>query len=220
MASQTSLPAPLAELVEQLAKLPGLGPKSALKVAMTLLEWPRARAESLGDGILRLRERLCLCRHCAGLSETPVCPVCADPGRNHDQLCLTAQWDSIMQIEETGLFAGRYLVLGGLLDPLEGVSAGQLRLDMLRARLAEGEVRECILALGATLAAESTASHISRRAPDPAGPGHPARGRGQIRGQGNPVPIPALPPGPVGDGEFRHAHGNRTYGRDPDRHLF
>ena len=160
MASQTTLPAPLVELVQQLARLPGLGPKSALKVAMTLLEWPRARAESLGDGILRLREKLCLCRHCAGLSETPVCPVCADPSRSHDQLCLVAQWDSIMQIEETGLFTGRYLVLGGLLDPLEGVSAGQLRLDMLRARLAEGEAVECILALGATLAAEATASHI------------------------------------------------------------
>jgi recombination protein RecR len=160
MASQTSLPTPLAELVEQLARLPGLGPKSALKVAMTLLEWPRPRADGLGDAILRLRERLCLCRHCAGLSETPVCPVCADPSRNNEQLCLVAQWDAVMQLEETGLFTGRYLVLGGLLDPLEGVSPGQLRLDVLRARLSEGTVTECILALGATLAAETTASHI------------------------------------------------------------
>ncbi|HML54652.1 MAG TPA: recombination mediator RecR [Solidesulfovibrio magneticus] len=160
MASQTTLPVPLAELVDQLAKLPGLGPKSALKVAMTLLEWPRPRADGLGEAILRLRERLCLCVHCASLSETPVCPVCADPTRNGEQLCLVAQWDAIMQMEETGLYTGRYLVLGGLLDPLEGVSPGQLRLDVLRAKLAEGVVTECILALGATLAAETTASHI------------------------------------------------------------
>ena len=160
MAAQTSLPAPLVELVGQLARLPGLGPKSALKVAMTLLEWPRARAESLGEGILRLRERLCLCSRCSGLSETPVCPVCADASRSPELLCVVSQWDSIMQIEETAQYVGYYLVLGGLLDPLEGVNPGQLRLDALRARLAEGLVCECILALGATLAAEATASHI------------------------------------------------------------
>lgn len=160
MANRTTLPVPLAELVDQLAKLPGLGPKSALKVAMTLLEWPRPRADGLGEAILRLRERLCLCERCAALSETPLCPVCADPTRSDGQLCVVAQWDAILQMEETGLFTGRYLVLGGLLDPLEGVSPGQLRLDALRARLAEGTARECILALGATLAAETTASHI------------------------------------------------------------
>lgn len=160
MAAHSTLPAPLTELVEQLARLPGLGPKSALKVAMTLLEWPRGRADALGEGILRLRERLCLCTRCAGLSETPVCPICADATRDQGQLCLVAQWDSVLLLEATGQFSGQYLVLGGLLDPLEGVTPGQLRLDALRARLAEGQVTECILALGATLAAEATASHI------------------------------------------------------------
>jgi len=160
MAVQTTLPAPLVELVEQLARLPGLGPKSALKVAMTLLEWPRGRAETLGEGILRLRERLCLCSRCFGLSETSVCPVCADPSRDPQQLCIVAQWDSVMLLEETAQFGGFYLVLGGLLDPLDGVTPGNLRLDALRARLREGDITECILALGATLAAESTASHI------------------------------------------------------------
>lgn len=160
MAAHSTLPAPLVEVVEQLARLPGLGPKSALKVAMTLLEWPRGRAESLGEGILRLRERLCLCSRCAGLSETPVCPICADPTRDPSLLCLVPQWDAILLLEATGQYHGGYLVLGGLLDPLEGVTAGQLRLDALRARLAEGQIRECILALGATLAAETTASHI------------------------------------------------------------
>jgi recombination protein RecR len=160
MAAHSTLPAPLTELVEQLARLPGLGPKSALKVAMTLLEWPRGRADTLGQAILRLRERLCLCERCAGLSETPVCPICADPARDPSLLCLVPQWDAVLLLEATGQFHGSYLVLGGLLDPLEGVTPGQLRLDALRARLAEGQVRECILALGATLAAEATASHI------------------------------------------------------------
>lgn len=160
MAVRTTLPAPLAELVEQLARLPGLGPKSALKAAMTLLEWPRGRAETLGEAILRLRERLCLCERCFGLSETPVCPICADPTRSSAELCLVPQWDAVMLLEETAQFTGQYLVLGGLLDPLEGVSAGQLRFDALRARLAEGTITECILALGATLAAETTASHV------------------------------------------------------------
>jgi recombination protein RecR len=160
MAAHSTLPAPLVELVEQLARLPGLGPKSALKVAMTLLEWPRGRADALGEGILRLRERLCLCSRCAGLSEAPVCPICADATRDTSLLCLVPQWDAVLLLEATGQFHGQYLVLGGLLDPLEGVTPGQLRLDALRARLAEGQVKECILALGATLAAEATASHI------------------------------------------------------------
>lgn len=154
------LPAPLIEVVEQLSRLPGLGPKSALRAAMTLLEWPRERTEALGRSIFDLRGRLCLCRDCAGLSETEVCPICADPSRDPGQLCLVSQWDSILILEETGLYKGLYLVLGGLLDPLEGVGPASLNFDRLRQRLAPGTARELILALGATLAAETTASHV------------------------------------------------------------
>ena len=154
------LPKPLLDVVEQLGKLPGLGPKSALRAAMTLLQWPGERSRDLGRSILELRERLCLCARCAGLSEAEVCPICADPARDEESLCLVSQWDSVLALEETGLYRGKYLVLGGLLDPLEGVTPAQLEFNRLAERLAEGSVRELILALGTTMQAESTASHI------------------------------------------------------------
>ncbi|MFZ5812636.1 MAG: recombination mediator RecR [Thermodesulfobacteriota bacterium] len=154
------LPKPLTDVVEELARLPGLGPKSALRVAMTLLQWPKDRAVDLGQRIRDLRERLCLCSRCRGLSEFPVCPLCSDPTRGEEELCLVSQWDSVLVLEETGQYRGRYFVLGGLLDPLEGVSAGSLAFGQLSERLGEGKVREVLLALGTTVQAEATASHI------------------------------------------------------------
>ncbi len=155
-----ALPKPLAELVEQLAKLPGLGPKSALRVALTMLKWPKDRAQGLGRAIFDLRENLCLCSLCAGLAEADPCPICADPARNPEQLCLVSEWDSQLVLEETGLYKGRYLILGGLIAPLDGVDAGSLEIDRLAARLAQGEIQEVILALGTTLEAEATASYL------------------------------------------------------------
>lgn len=154
------LPGPLREVAEQLARLPGLGPKSALRAALALLKMPREQAEAVGRGVLTLRERLCLCTTCASLAESDPCPICADPGRNREQLCLVAEWDSLLALEEMGMFRGTYLVLGGLLSPLDGVGPQALEFDLLRRRLASGEVRELILALGATLDAENTASHV------------------------------------------------------------
>ena len=158
--STDRLPGPLREVAEQLAKLPGLGPKSALRAALALLKMPREQAEAVGRGIFTLRERLCLCQTCASLAESDPCPICADPARSREQLCLVAEWDSLLALEEMGLFRGTYLVLGGLLSPLDGVGPQALEFELLRKRLGSGEVRELILALGATLDAENTASHV------------------------------------------------------------
>lgn len=154
------LPASLHGLVERLSRLPGLGPKSAMRIALYLLKMPREQAESLGRGILDLRERLCLCRECASICEADPCPICADPARSPEQLCLVAEWDALLAIEEMGLFRGRYLVLGGLLSPLDGVPPERLEFERLKVRLSRGDVRELILALGATLDAEATASYV------------------------------------------------------------
>ncbi|MDQ7835830.1 MAG: recombination mediator RecR [Humidesulfovibrio sp.] len=154
------LPGPLREVAEHLARLPGLGPKSALRAALALLKMPREQASAVGQSVLTLRERLCLCGTCASLAEQNPCPICADPGRNREQLCLVAEWDSLLALEEMNLFRGTYLVLGGLLSPLDGVGPSGLEFDLLRRRLESGEVRELILALGATLDAENTASHV------------------------------------------------------------
>ena len=155
-----NLPGPLRSVVEQLSSLPGIGPKSALRIALTLLKMPREKASAVGQAILDLRENLCLCEECASLSEGSPCALCADPGRDGDQLCLVPEWDALLAMEGMGVYRGKYLVLGGLLSPLDGVEPGDLEIDRLRRHLAGGEVTELILALGATLDAESTASYI------------------------------------------------------------
>lgn len=156
------LPAPLADLVERLAKLPGMGPKSALRAALVVLGWPRDRADALGRSILELRERLAVCGRCGAVADVDPCPVCADPGRDRTQLCLAPEWDSLLAVESGGFYRGLYFILGGLLSPLDGRNRDELAVDALLARLGEGEVGELILALGATLEAENTASFIKR----------------------------------------------------------
>ncbi len=154
------IPEPLKELVYQLSRLPGLGPKSALRMAMTLLKWPEAETARLGRCIFELREKLHLCSRCGALSDTELCTVCADPERQDDVLCLVADWDSILTLEQGGFFRGKYFILGGLLSPLDNRSAEDLDLPKLLARLDEGNVSELILALGSTAEAESTGVYI------------------------------------------------------------
>jgi recombination protein RecR len=154
------LPAPLREVVDQFAGLPGIGPKSALRIALTLLKMPEERACIFGRSILELRDNLCLCGECGALSESDPCALCADPDRDDAQLCLVAEWDSLLVLEEMGMFKGRYMILGGLIDPLSGTEACSLEFERLKNRLARGEVSELILALGATLESESTCSYV------------------------------------------------------------
>lgn len=154
------LPRPLREVADQLARLPGFGPKSALRASLALLGMPREQADGLGRAILALRERLCFCSRCNAISEFDPCPVCDDPGRAGEQLVLVSDLDSLLAMEEGGFFRGRYLVLGGLLAPLDKIDPDQLAFDRLRDRLTEGEVRELILALGTTMEAEATASYV------------------------------------------------------------
>lgn len=154
------IPEPLKNLVDQLARLPGLGPKSAMRAAMTLLKWPEAEVRRLGKGVYELRDTLHLCSRCGGLSDSDPCPICSDPERDETQLCLVAEWDSMLTLEEGNFYRGYYMILGGLLAPLDHSPAETLETDRLRSRLAEGRVRELILALGATAEAEATATFI------------------------------------------------------------
>ena len=157
------LPEPLQAVVDQLARLPGLGPKSALRCAMTFLKWPEAETRRLGLAIHDLRDKLHLCRHCGAMSDTDPCAICSDAGRSRDTLCLVADWDSLLVIEDGSFYQGQYLILGGLLAPLENVHPDNLDMERLDARLAQGEINELILALGATVEAENTASFIRSR---------------------------------------------------------
>lgn len=154
------IPAPLKAVVEQLARLPGFGPKSAMRAAMALLKWPESEARRLGQSIFELRDHLRLCSRCGSLSDTDPCPICTDPTRNASMLCLVAEWDSLLTLEEGNFYKGHYLILGGLLAPLDNRPAEFLEMDRLMDRLDEGGVTELILALGATAEAEATADYV------------------------------------------------------------
>jgi recombination protein RecR len=153
------LPEPLRALLGRLTRLPGLGPKSALRLAMTLLKWPENETRSLGRAILELRDRLRLCDRCGALSDTDPCSICADPARQESLLCVVTEWDSLLTMEGGGFFTGRYFILGGLLSPLDSM-AEHLELERLFARLGENRVEEVVLALGATVEAENTAVFV------------------------------------------------------------
>jgi recombination protein RecR len=154
------LPEPLQVLVDQIARLPGLGPKSALRCALALLKWPETETRRLGKSIHDLRDNLHLCATCGSLASGNPCPICADPARARDILCLVSDWDSLLTLEEGNFYTGQYLILGGLLAPLDNVHPEALELERLRARLRKGEIREVVLALGATVEADSTATYI------------------------------------------------------------
>ncbi len=158
-----NLPEPLSAVVDQLGRLPGFGPKSALRCAMQLLKWPRAEVRRLGQSIHDLRDKLHLCRSCGALSDTDLCGICRDEARDACSLCLVSEWDSMLCLEEGGFYRGYYMILGGLLAPLDNLNPDSLDLERLEKRLEEGRVTELILALGATLEAENTASYIKNR---------------------------------------------------------
>jgi len=155
------IPAPLSDLAAQLGKLPGMGPKSAMRIVMTLLAWPEERTRQLGQSISELRDRLHICSRCGGLATSEVCAVCADPERNQETLCLVADWDSMMTLDSGGFYRGQYLILGGLLNPLEHRDSSSLHIGRLERRLQEGVVKELIFALGATVEADNTAVYLS-----------------------------------------------------------
>ncbi len=147
-------------LVARLGKLPGLGPKSALRMAMALLKWPESETRGLGMAIAELRDTLHLCTLCNALTDTDPCSICSDTSRSRDTLCLVAEWDSMLTMEAGGFYKGQYMILGGLLAPLDNVNPETLELERLRKRLHQGEIQEIILGLGTTLEAENTTSYI------------------------------------------------------------
>jgi recombination protein RecR len=130
-------------------------------MGLTLLQWPEDKVRGLGESLIQLREALCLCSQCGCLTDEDPCSICSDPGRRGDVLCVVADLDSLLVIDEAGLFRGRYLVLGGLLSPLDGIQSSQLEFGRLRERLRQGDIEEVILALGTTRDGETTESYVA-----------------------------------------------------------
>ena len=153
----------LENAVTELSRLPGIGRKTALRLALHLLRRDESESVALGESIIKLRKEVTYCRSCHNISESELCPVCADPARDHSTVCVVENVKDVMCFERTGQYNGLYHVLGGLISPLDGVGPEQLEIDSLVDRVAEGEVKEVILALSATMEGDTTNFYIYRR---------------------------------------------------------
>lgn len=157
-----SLPVPLKRLVEQLSRLPGIGEKSATRLAFFVLREDTAYAEALAKAIVGLKREIRLCSQCLGFTEQEPCALCADPRRSAEVVCVVEDPADVLAIERAGDFRGRYHVLHGTLAPLEGVGPEQLKISELLARLGDGGVREVILATNPTVEGEATALYLAK----------------------------------------------------------
>jgi recombination protein RecR len=153
-------------LVTELARLPGIGRKTAHRLTYHLLQQPPAQSTRLAEALMTVAERVRPCGRCGNLTEAELCGVCVDPGRDGAILCVVEDAASLEVVERSTGFRGRYLVLGGRLSPLEGVGPEALRMDLLDARISEGEVRELILATNPSLEGEATATFIQQMVVD------------------------------------------------------
>jgi recombination protein RecR len=152
---------PLAQLLEQLEKLPGIGPKSAQRLAFYLLRAPREESELLAQAVRDVRDKIKPCTRCGSFTDVEICDICTDPRRDSTVLCVVAEPRDLMAVENSGEFRGRYHVLGGVMSPIEGIGPEQLRIDTLMKRAGEEEIREVILALSPTVEGETTAHYLS-----------------------------------------------------------
>jgi recombination protein RecR len=156
------LPPPLARLVEELTRLPGIGEKTATRLAFHLLRTERNEVERLAEALLDVRNEVKLCNVCLGLTAEDPCPLCSDPRRDASTICVVERPADVLALEKSGQFKGRYHVLHGCLAPLDGVGPEQLRISELLKRLTDGTVREVVVATNPTVEGEATALYLSR----------------------------------------------------------
>lgn len=149
--------------VTELSRLPGVGRKTALRLALHLLRQPQSASDALGRAIIDLRSNIRYCSCCHNISEVELCDICANPRRDHSTVCVVENVKDVMIFENTGQFGGVYHVLGGLISPMDGVGPDQLQIDSLVERVRAGGVDEVILALSATIEGDTTNFYIYRR---------------------------------------------------------
>ncbi|HJZ62160.1 MAG TPA: recombination mediator RecR [Miltoncostaeaceae bacterium] len=155
------LPSAVERLVAELARLPGLGPRSAQRLAFHIMKAPEERARALAESIVEVKERLRPCARCFGFAEDELCPICADPRRDPALLCAVEEPSAIIPIERTHEYRGYYHVLGGALSPIDGVDPEDLRLGELSDRIDREGVEELVIATNPTMSGEATALYLA-----------------------------------------------------------
>jgi recombination protein RecR len=153
----------LAKAVEEISSLPGIGKKSALRLALHLLKQNQSQAIALGDSLKKLVTDIKYCKYCHNFSDSEICEICSNPKRNEEILCVVEDVRDVMAIENTGKFRGKYLVLGGKISPMEGIGPNQLNISSIEKKLDQKEIKELIFALSATMEGDTTAYYIYRK---------------------------------------------------------
>ncbi len=154
--------APVQELIDELGRMPGIGPKSAQRIAFHLLKLPARDANRLAAAITRVKDEVGFCERCWNIAQGELCEICADPRRDETQLCVVEEPRDVVAIERTQEFRGRYHVLQGAINPIEGIGPDQLRIAELLARLGAEPVAEVILCTNPNIEGEATAMYLAR----------------------------------------------------------
>jgi len=153
----------LEEAVNEFSSLPGIGRKTAFRLVMHLLRRDRVEVKRFGETITRLRDDVCYCSICHGISDTPVCDICSNPGRDRSLICVVENVQDVMAVENTRQYKGLYHVLGGIISPVDGIGPSDLTINRLEEKVRDGEIREIILALSTTMEGDTTNFYIFKR---------------------------------------------------------
>lgn len=156
----------LENAVSEMAKLPGIGRKTSLRLILHLLREDESAAISLGEAIIKMRKEIKYCKKCHNISETDLCPICSDENRDVSTICVVENVKDVMVLESTRQYGGLYHVLGGLISPMDGVGPQSIEIESLVERAREGGVEEVILALSATMEGDTTNFYIYRKLAD------------------------------------------------------
>lgn len=159
-------PSSLVRLIKQLAKLPGIGEKTAERLALHILRASHEEVRALSESLLEVKERIRFCSTCFGLSESDPCRICLDEGRDHEVVCVVEQPSDLVAIEKSGAFKGVYHVLQGVLSPMNGTGPDDLKIKELFERIKAGRIREVALATNTNVEGEATASYLAQRLKD------------------------------------------------------
>lgn len=156
----------LENAVNELSKLPGIGRKTALRLALHLLRRDENEAVALGESVIKMRKNICYCSRCHNISESEICPICSDKRRKSSVVCVVENVKDVITIESTHQHQGLYHVLGGVISPLDGISPADLEIQSLIDRVAEEHIEEVILALSPTIEGDTTNFYIYRKLAD------------------------------------------------------
>ncbi len=153
----------LENAVNEFAKLPGIGRKTALRLVLHLLKRPEQEVEAFGNAFIQLRKEIIYCKVCHNISDTEVCRICGNPSRDHETVCVVENIKDVMSVENTQQFRGLYHVLGGIISPMDGIGPKDLEIESLIQRVAEEHIKEVVLALSTTMEGDTTNFYIFRK---------------------------------------------------------